>query len=319
MRVLVTGASGFVGGALLRRLAARPDVTVLGVARSPLDRPDYRRVDLADGLDVDFSPDVVIHAAARASPWGSRRQFQRQNVTATREVVRFCERRTPRPRLVYLSTSAVFYRERDQFGLTEDSPIGPDFVNDYAASKYQGENIVRDYAGGAVVLRPRAVFGPGDTVLFPRIVRAARRGRLPRLVRDGAPAVGDLVYIDVLCDAIMAAAERPALGGAVNITNNEPVVIATLLDEVLKRLGLPLPRHALSVDRALRLADRVETLYRWLRLPGEPPVTRFGVGVFAYSKTFDVGRMLRELGPPQVSVSEGIERFIAWQRARRER
>jgi 2-alkyl-3-oxoalkanoate reductase len=314
VKILVTGASGFVGGAFMRRFAARPDVTLLGVARRPAPFGNYRCVDLSRPFALDYAPDVVIHAAALASPWARRRDYQRHNVEATRNVIAFCEARG-RPRLLYLSSSSVFYRDRHQFDLTERSPIGPAFVNDYAATKYAGEQLIHGYAGESVILRPRAVFGPGDTVLFPRILAAARRNRLPLLIADGAPARGDLIYIDSLCDYLLAAATRPIAAGAYNLTNAQPVVIQDFLIEALGRLGLPPPRRRLRVSTAMRAATLSEFLYRLLHLPGEPPVTRFGVGVLAWSKTFDVSLALRDLGAPSVSLQDGLERFVEWQRA----
>jgi hypothetical protein len=65
----------------------------------------------------------------------------------------------------------------------------------------------------------------------------------------------------------------------------------------------------------MRAARVSETIYRLLRLPGEPPVTRFGVGVFAWSKTFDVNRAVAAFGPPSVTIDSGAERFVAWQKA----
>lgn len=315
MKILVTGASGFVGGAFLRRFAARRDLQLLGVARRPQpDLPNYCQIDLSRPFDLDFRPDAVIHCAALASPWGALRTYQRHNVDATREVVRFCERQG-RPRLVYVSSSSVFYRDAHQLGLTEASPIGPTFVNDYAATKHQGELVARGYDGPSVIVRPRAVFGPGDTVLFPRVLRAARRGRLPILVPDGPPAQGDLIYIDVLCDYLLQAATAPLRHDAYNLTNAEPVVLQDLLLDVLRRLDLPAPRRRVRVATAMRAAGWTERLYRWLHLPGEPPITRFGVSVFAYSKTFDPARTLAEFGPPSLSIADGVARFVAWQKA----
>jgi nucleoside-diphosphate-sugar epimerase len=314
VKILVTGASGFVGGAFMRRFAARPDVTLFGVARRAAPLDNYRCVDLSTPFDLDYAPDVVIHAAALASPWARRRDYERHNVEATRNVIAFCEARG-RPRLLYLSSGSVFYRDQHQYDLTERSPIGPVFVNDYAATKYAGEQLVQRYAGESVILRPRAVFGPGDTVLFPRILAAARRNRLPLLIAPGAPARGDLIYIDSLCDYLLAAATRPTAAGAYNLTNAQPVVIQDFLIAALERLGLPPPRRRIRVSTAMRLAAWSEFLYRALHLPGEPAVTRFGVGVLAWSKTFDVSLALRDFGAPSVSVQEGLERFVEWQHA----
>lgn len=314
MKILVTGTSGFVGGAFLRRFAQRPDLALFGVARRPVALPNYVQRDLSQPFDLPFRPDVVIHAAARASPWGSRREYEQQNVEATRQVLAFC-RRVGTPRLLYLSTSAVFYREEHQYGLREDSPIGPHFVNDYAATKYAGELLVRDYEGEHCVLRPRAVFGPGDTVLFPRVIEAARKGALPVFTGQDRPVTGDLVYIDTLCDYLLAAARAPRLAESYNLTNAQPVDLQELLHRVLRALELPAPRRRVRVGTALRAATALEWVWRLARLRGEPPATRFGVGVFAYSKTFDPRRTLADLGPPSVALDEGVQRFIDWQRA----
>jgi nucleoside-diphosphate-sugar epimerase len=315
VNILVTGASGFVGGAYFNRFRDRPGLVLHGVGRRSLAMPGYTAVDLSRPFDIDFDPDVVLHAAALASPWGTRAEYQRQNVDATRHVIDYC-RRHGMPRLVYVSSSSVFYRDGDQFGITEASPIGPQFVNDYAATKHAGERLAEGYPGEWCIVRPRAVFGPGDTVLFPRILEAARRGRLPFIDNGGAPAVGDLIYIDTLCDYLHAAATSPqAPRRAFNLTNNQPVAILPFLFDVFDRLGIPRPTRTVSLRTAMLAARAGEAIYRVLRLSGEPPVTRFGVGVFAWSKTFDVSRAMAAFGPPSTSLEHGVERFVEWQRA----
>ncbi len=313
MQILVTGASGFVGGAFMRRFASRTDLDLIGLGRRASDLTQYHRVDLAQTFDLPLAPDVVIHAAARASPWGTRREFETQNVAATKHVIDYC-RRHGHPRLVYISSSSVFYRDAHQYNLTESSPIGPQFVNEYAATKYRGEELLRSYEGESVVLRPRAVFGPGDTVLFPRVLAAARKGVLPLFIGSDETVMGDLIYIDVLSDYLLQAATRPAISGSYNLTNAEPVPLQSLLLDVLARLGLPAPTRRVRISTAMRAAGALEWVYRALRLTGEPPLTRFGVGVFAYSKTFDVSRALADLGRPSLTLSDGVDRFVEWQR-----
>lgn len=312
-RILVTGASGFVGGRFFARFRDRPELLLHGVGRRPLTDPAYTAVDLSRPFDLPFVPDVVLHAAARAAPWGTAADYERDNVEATRQVIDFCRRQARPPRLIYVSSSSVFYRSGPQLGLTEDSPIGPRFVNRYAATKYAGELLLRDYAGPWLIVRPRAVFGPGDTVLFPRLLAAARAGKLP-LFTGAPPAVGDLIYIDTLVDYLLRAVERPALSGAYNLTNAEPVEIQPLVLDLFARLGVPPPRRKLSIRTALWAAGVTEAVWKVLRRPGEPPITRFGVGVFAWSKTFDVRRALADLGPPSVAIADGLEAFVRWVR-----
>jgi nucleoside-diphosphate-sugar epimerase len=227
-------------------------------------------------------------------------------------VIEFC-RRVGHPRLLYVSTSAVFYREEHQYALTEDSPIGPEFVNLYAETKYAGETLLNDYEGEHCVLRPRAVFGPGDTVLFPRVLEAARKGMLPVITGQGGPVMGDLVYIDTLTDYLLRAAMAPKLAESYNITNAQPVDLQALLHDVLRRLKLPAPSWKVKVGTAMKASVAMEWVWRTLKLRGEPPLTRFGVGVFAYSKTFDPSRTLHDLGQPSVALDDGVARFIEWQ------
>lgn len=313
MKLLITGASGFVGSRLMERARAR-GITVHGIGRRQLNAIDYTSADLAEPFDVPFEPDVVIHAAARATPWAPLSVYERDNVEATRQVIAFCERKGS-PRLIYVSSSSVYYRPEHQLNMREDSPIAAPFANEYAETKYAGELLVRAYRGPSVIARPRAVFGPGDTVLFPRILAAAKAGRLPLFTMPGPPPVGDLIYIDTLVDYLLEIAAGPLRSDAYNLTNNEPVAMQDFLLDVFRRLDLPAPTKRVSVRTAMLAAAVTEAAYRWLPLSGEPPITRFGVGVFAWSKTFDVSRALTELGPPSVSLTDGVEAFVRWQRS----
>lgn len=329
LRIVVTGASGFVGGRLVE-MAREAGHQVVGIGRRPRGATSYApgeyvsadlgRVSAAD-LDALVTlpwgageTDAVIHAAARATPYASRKAYERDNVVATQTVLEWCGL-LGLPRLVHVSSSSVLYRDGDQLDLTEDSPVGPGFANEYARTKAASEDVVRGYAGSWVIGRPRAVFGPGDTVLFPRIIAAAQAGRLPRLTGRSTPAVGDLVYVDNLAEQLLQLAERAELSGVYHLTNAEPVEIQALLMEVVERLGLPAPTRDVSLATAMRAARVLETAWRLLRLPGEPPITPYGVGVLSWSKTFVPDKMLRDLGQPSISVAEGVERFVAWQRA----
>ncbi len=319
-RILVTGASGFVGGRFVARFRDRPDLAIHGIGRRALPDPTYSSIDLSrpfDRLsDPEFVPDVILHAAARATPWGTIEEYRRDNVEATRRVIEYALA-NGRPRLIYVSSSSVLYRDGPQLGLSEASPVGPAFVNRYAETKAEGERLVQAYPGSWLIARPRAVFGPGDTVLFPRILAAAKKGKLPRFdTGDAPPAIGDLIYVDTLADYLLSACLRSDLSGVYNLTNAEPVAIQPLLLDLFERLGLPAPKRTVSVRRAFVAATVLELVWRFFRLSGEPPITRFGVGVFAWSKTFDVTKMLADFGPPSVSLAEGIEAFVRWQLAR---
>jgi nucleoside-diphosphate-sugar epimerase len=312
--ILLTGASGFVGGAFWRRHRRRKDITITGLGRRSTGLENYIQVDLAEGMDVDLNPDIVIHTAARSSPWGSRQEFYRDNVQTTKNVLDFCRRRKV-SKLIHISTAAVFYKWGDQLGINESSPIGPTFVNEYARSKYAAEQLVKNYEGTWCILRPRAVFGPGDTVLFPRILRAARKGKLIWIDCPNPPAMGDLVFIDSLSDYLLRASLDPKVVGEINLTNNSPVEIQAFLAKVFAQLELPNPKRRISRKNAWIIATLFEWIYRFLRIKTEPPITRFGVDVLSSSKTFNSNKCLQILGRPTVEIHEGLEKFIEWQKA----
>lgn len=313
MKLLLTGASGFIGARFMQRFRGTPELELLGIGRRELADADYRAVDLSRPFALDFSPDVVIHAAALSSPFAPRRDYLRHNVDATRNVVEWC-RTHGSPKLVYISSSSVHYQPRDQLGMREDDPIGPAFANTYAETKAAGETLVRGYEGTWTILRPRAVFGPGDTVLFPRLLAAAKRGKLPKIVRDAAPAIGDLISVDALVDYMLRAAQRPDAVGAFNLSHGEPVVMQDFLAETFRRLELPPPTRTVPYRVAHMAAHAAELAWTLLPLRGEPPVTRFGIDVLAFSKTFDITRARAILGPPSQTLAEGLDVFVDWQR-----
>ncbi len=318
MKVLITGASGFIGRSFVDSITKEENLVVTGIGRRNIDLPDYISHDLRNPLDFlpGYRPDVVIHGAALSSPWGSKGDFYENNVKATANVVDFCEKRSVK-RLVYISSSSVYYNDNDQYNIDERTPIGPSFINEYARTKYLGEKLVEGFRGEHVILRPRAVFGPGDTVLFPRILRAATAGKLPIIQRDGPPARGDLLYIDNLIDWMKKAVILPDLQGAFNLTNGDPVVIQDFLFDIFRRLDIKIPDRKVSYKKALIFATMIENIYRVFAISEEPPVTRFGIQVFSLSKTFDARKTLETLGKPTTSLEEGVNRFIEWQKRQR--
>ncbi|MFT4296228.1 MAG: NAD(P)-dependent oxidoreductase [Micropruina sp.] len=317
MRILLTGSNGFVGGRVAAT-ARRRGWQVIGLGRQP--RPNgpveaYHRHDLADPLRLDETVDAVVHCAALASPWARPEAYRRANVDGTRHVLEWA-RSHGTPPVHYVSSSSVFYIQADQLGITEDSPIpAPERqINVYSRSKLAGERLMRAYAGAWSIVRPRAVFGPGDTVLLPRVVQAARAGRLPLLVRrDPSPVLTDLTHVDVVAHYIVEAVAH-GVTGAVNLTNGEPVELYPFLFGLLDDLGLPRPARRVPVGAAMALARGSEIASATVLGYREPPITTFGVSMFTHSKTFDVTRCRTLLGPPPFSVEDGRRDLVQWWR-----
>ena len=248
----------------------------------------------------------------RAPHRGARARNMNGRTDATRHVIDYC-RRHDLPRLVYVSSSSVPTATEISSASPRTSPIGPQFVNDYAATKHAGERLAAAYPGEWSIVRPRAVFGPGDTVLFPRILR--RYGATSAAHRQRRRAGG--WRSDLYRHAVRLPHAQPrvlAPRRAFNLTNNQPVPILPFLFASSNDWGYR-ARHGRSAAHGDAGGARREAIHRLLRLSGEPPVTRFGVGVFAWSKTFDVSRAIAAFGPPSTSLEHGVERFVEWQRA----
>ncbi len=316
-RILVTGISGFLGSWLGPELRKR-GWHVTGVSRSV---PGEGRCDhfIQHDLAQPFAPDVpafdvIVHGAALASPWAHPRDYQSSNVDAVRNIINFAIRQPPR-RFIFISTSAVHYTFADQLGLKSTDPLPAIAINEYARTKRLGEDMVNASGLPATILRPRAVFGPGDTVVFPRILHAAKQGLLPHFIRrDGIVPQADLLYIGNLVHYISEVAARD-IGGVHVLTNNAPIAIPDMLQHVLTGLGLPLPKRRVPVGLAMTAARVQEFVSSTFQNWHEPTVTRFGVASLVYSKTFDVRETVSMLGPPPVSLDEGMDLFIKWQRA----
>ena len=316
--ILVTGASGFIGSHIARALAADGHrVRASGRNRSALARlgpgietmpADLARDDLAPLL---AGVDAVVHAAARSSPWGNTAAFQRDNVLATERLVE-ASVAAGVGRLVHFSSPSIYFRFADQYQVGEAFQPPSRWITAYARSKWEGECVVRAASARlpSVVLRPRAVFGPGDTAIFPRILNVARSGRFP-LVHAGR-AVIDITHVDNVVAATRAALQpdAPGDGRAYNLSNGQPLAVAELLARTFALCGLAVRLRPVPRQLAVTAAGVSELLAR-LR-PGcpEPRLTRYGVGVIGWSQTLDLGRARNELGyVPVTSLEDGLATF----------
>jgi 2-alkyl-3-oxoalkanoate reductase len=323
--VLVTGGGGFLGFALVRALAARGD-RVRSFSRNPhaaLETlgVEYVRGDIADLPALERAcngMDAVFHTAAKPPPWGDYRDYHRTNVTGTKNVIAAC-RKDGVPRLIHTSTPSVIFNGRDLQGVDESAPYPLRYTAAYPLTKALAEQAViraADRDLNTIVLRPHQIWGPGDPHFVPRIIAQARR---LRRIGDGRNRV-DTTYIDNAAEAHLLAADalksKPALSGRVYfISQGEPMPAWDMIDAMLKAAGLGPVKGQVSHRFAWMAGFIFEKIYGWLRLPGEPPMTRFVADALAKSHWFDIRAARQDLGyQPQVSTAEGLVRLAAWLR-----
>jgi nucleoside-diphosphate-sugar epimerase len=321
--VLVTGGGGFLGSAIAAALAARGD-RVRSFSRRPHPRLKALGVEHVLG-DITDAPaleracaamDAVFHTAAKPPPWGDARDYHRTNVVGTENVIAAC-RRSCVARLIHTSTPSVVFDGRDLEGVDESAPYPARYTACYPLTKARAEQAVIRAGAGAlktIVLRPHQIWGPDDPHFTPRII--ARAGKLRR-IGDGRNRV-DTTYIDNAAQAHLLAADalkaNPGLSGRVYfISQGEPLPAWEMIDAILQAAGLGPVQGQIGHRTAWMLGLILEKVYGWLRLPGEPPMTRFVADALAKAHWFDIGAARRDLGyAPRVSTAEGLERLAAW-------
>lgn len=324
MKILITGGTGFLGRHMVWRLAelghdviftgrqSAAAKEVIALAKAPV-----RWLEIHHGsaerqlIQAAQGADAIVHSAALSSPWGKHADFFTANVTSTAEVLAACAEAQIQ-RLVHISTPSLYFDFSDRFNIGEQDPL-PIPVNSYALTKAHAEQLVlQSTVPERVILRPRAIFGPWDNTLMPRILRVMKDGAIP-LMRGGQ-ALLDITYVENVVDAVVLSLTKPLPTAlqTYNVSNGEPQLLHDLLLQMAEAFALPLRTRQLPwwlVSGVARTLELVATATHGR----EPKITRYGAGVLAFSQTLDISAIRRDLGyEPRISVAEGMRRHAAW-------
>lgn len=280
-------------------------------------------VDLSDAKSVRSAcqnTDTVFHTAAKVGIWGKYPDFHDANVIGTQSIINGCRDFEVR-KLVYTSTPSVVFNNEAISGANESLPYGTLIPCHYPTTKVIAEKAVlaaHDLPPGnlkTVALRPHLIWGPGDPNLIPRVLDRGKKGKL-RIVGDGNNRV-DLSYIDNVVDAHLSAeaaldkSENNPGGKAYFITNDEPVQLWEWINDLLSRHSISGVDKKISLSKARKVGTVLEFVWRILRLPGEPPMTRFIASELAKDHWFDITAAKRDLDyHPSVSMEEGMTRLL---------
>ncbi|MDM7887697.1 NAD(P)-dependent oxidoreductase [Curtobacterium sp. RHCJP20] len=242
MRVLLTGATGFIGARLFEALLAQGH-SVNSVVRNSADASpgavigDLRSVDLRPHVDT---ADVVVHAATTTT--GTASDLWAGNVLTTERVAAAVG--GSGARLLYLSTTGVYGRSFGRFGdaaLTRRQPSSP-----LSIARAAAEDVV--LAAGGTVIRPHVVHGQGDRWIAPRLAAFM-------LEEDAWLGAADVevaaITTERLAQGIVALLERPTLPPALHAAERRPKPVAELVAPYFRSAGRSLPSRVLSIDDAL--------------------------------------------------------------------
>ncbi len=322
MKVLVTGGTGFTGTVLVKRLLDEGHEVVALDNKEGLECEHLRAlgVEVIIGSVTDPAVvsravrgvDVIEHLAAAFRelnvPAG---YYDDVNIEGTRRVLEAAVRERVR-KVIYCSTCGV-HGNVERPPADEDAPIAP--ADYYQATKYEAEVLVDEYARrglATTIIRPAAIYGPGDPERFFMIFRRVAKGWFPMF--GSGQTLYHPVYVDNLVDALMACMEAGVGdGGTYLIADQEYYSIEEIVQRVGRALGIDVRIRHFPVLPLVVLGHVVERACRPFRIA--PPIFPRRVDWYRQNRAFDISRARQEIGyRPRIALDEGLRRTAEWYR-----
>jgi len=314
--VFVTGGSGFIGGRLIERLRSEGH-SVKALARSgeAAERVRARgaepvRGDLGEADSMRAGAEgceLAFHAAAMLGDWGTPEEFEQGNVVGTQNALAACAQAGV-GRFVHVGTEAALIAGEPLVNVDETVPLRPDSRALYSSTKARAEQAVRSASRDGfetVVVRPRFVWGVGDTTLLPVMVDMVRAGRFAWI--GGGRQRTSTTHVENTVEGLVLAAQRGRPGEVYFVTDGEPVVFREFVTELLASQGVAAPSRSIPTPVAGALASVGEGAWRHLPLPGHPPLTRFAYWVSSQECTIRIDKAREQLGYTQVKgIRDGL-------------
>ena len=304
MKCLVTGAAGFIGNALTKRLVEEGhQVKAIIHIRKPEslgDRVEYITADIAGASsleNIECDCDVVFHCAALVKDFGSKNMFNKVNVEGTENIVEICKNTKC---FIYLSHS--HYESNNQSGYYSRSKYQ---AEQYLLDKYKQENFP------VVIIRPGNVYGPGATTWVLRPLQAIQKNRIS-LIENGS-GIFHHTYIDNLIDALLAVMKKhSAIGETFDITDGDHFVTwRQYLNDLAEIAGKKQIKKNMSKTTAYILSRFLMILYKLAKFT--PLLTPTAVQIFTNKKEISIEQAEKILEyTPKIDYKKGMKQVQRW-------
>lgn len=322
-RILVTGATGFLGKYLVEQLIAE-GYEVLALGRNDKAGEVLTNIgatfckgdftDKAECAPYFQNVDYVIHAGALSTVWGKWESFYNINVIGTRNVCELCVANHVK-RMVHVSSPSIYSGKEHRFNIKEPDFDSKNELNFYIKSKIMAEQVIKEFQERGlytVIIRPRGLIGIGDTSLIPRILKANEKIGIP-LFNKGENYV-DITCVENVAYAAMLCVQAENIAGEIfNITNGEPMQFKNILEMFMQAIDSKPKYLKLPFGLVYGVASFLESVYRTFHKKGEPALTRYTVCTLAFSQTLDISNAQNKLGyAPKITMAEGITKYGEW-------
>lgn len=320
MKIFVTGASGFVGGAFVKTYGKEHEIS----AMSRSEKSDAAihalgakpvRAALGEVKTEQLKGfDAVVHCAAYVEEWGPWSEYWRVNVDGTKELL-VAAKGADVKRFIHIGTEAALFYGQHMRNVDEHYPLALNSPYPYSRTKAHAEKAVReanDSGAGftTIVLRPRFVWGPGDQTILPVVKAMVEKGQFAWI--DGGRNKTSTSYIGNLAYAMNLALTQGKGGEAYFVLDGEPVVFREFMTKMLAAGGVK-PGDREVPGWLVRLIAYVsETTWRALRLKSKPPLTRFTANIMSRDCILNDAKARREMAyAPPFTVEQGLDALKA--------
>jgi len=314
MRIFITGASGFVGGAAASHFAKAHDV----VAMSRSEKSDMTikalgitpvRCALGEvSAEHLKGVDVIIHAAAKVEEWGPWADYWKLNVDGTTQLLETAKAAGVKT-FIHIGTEASVFYGQPMHNIDETLPLALRSPYPYSRTKAHAEKAVlaaNDENFRTISVRPRMIWGPGDKTILPVVLEMIKKGRF--LWVDGGKALSSTTHIDNLVHGIDLAIAHGQGGEAYFITDEGTRPLREFFTALTATAGVTPPDKEMPGWLAGMLARIIEGIWRGLNLKSTPPLTRFAADMMRREGTINIAKARAELGyVPVISVKDGLK------------